>query len=182
MEEHPPVPPMREHRLYQMDWLKRIYRYSNDELDLAFDPGGFLPLDEDPKTAIALQNLDTFPVDLNTASQELLLRVPGLGPTSAQRIIDNRATPQHRQLARPAGHGRGAQAGLALRNLPRPAPTLRQATAPGLVSRGSQGGSAIGAPYRGLLAMQPRPCGLASSCDGLCVEGDTGAPGVGERI
>ena len=90
MEEHPPVPPIREHRLYQMDWLKRIYHYTNDELDLAFDGGGFLPLDEDPKTSIALQNLDTFPVDLNTASLELLLRVPGLGPTSAQRIVDNR--------------------------------------------------------------------------------------------
>ena len=41
MAEHPAVPPMREHRLYQMDWLKRIYRYSNEELDLAFDGGGF---------------------------------------------------------------------------------------------------------------------------------------------
>ena len=90
LEEKPPVPPLREHRLYQMDWLKRIYHYSSDELDLAFDGGGFLPLDQDPKTAIALENLDTFPVDLNTASRELLLRVPGLGPTSAQRILDNR--------------------------------------------------------------------------------------------
>ncbi len=90
MEEHPATPPRREHRLYQMDWLKRIYQYSNAELNLAFDAGGFLPLDQDPKTAIALENLDAFPVDLNAASHELLLRVPGLGPTSAQRIIDNR--------------------------------------------------------------------------------------------
>ena len=90
MEEHPPVPPVREHRLYQMDWLKRIYRYSNQELDLAFGRGGFLPLDQDPKTSIALENLDSFPVDLNSASREQLLRVPGLGPTSAQTILENR--------------------------------------------------------------------------------------------
>ena len=90
MEEHPPVPPIREHRLYQMDWLKRIYRYSNQELDLAFGRGGFLPLDQDPKTSIALENLDSFPVDLNSASREQLLRVPGLGPTSAQTILENR--------------------------------------------------------------------------------------------
>lgn len=90
MEEHPAVPPLREHRLYQMDWLKRIYGYANGELELAFDGGGFLPLDQDPKTAIALENLDAFPVDLNAASRESLLRVPGLGPTSADRIIENR--------------------------------------------------------------------------------------------
>ena len=90
MAEHPAVPPMREHRLYQVDWLKRLYRYSNAELNLALDGGGFLPLDQDPKTAIALENLDAFPVDLNAASREQLLRVPGLGPTSADRIIENR--------------------------------------------------------------------------------------------
>ncbi len=90
LEEHPATPPLREHRLYQLDWLKRIYQYSNDELNLAFDGGGFLPLEQDPKTAIALENLDAFPVDLNAASREQLLRVPGLGPTSAQRIIENR--------------------------------------------------------------------------------------------
>ena len=90
LEEHPATPPLREHRLYQMDWLKRIYHFSNAELNLAFDESGFLPLEQDPKTAIALENLDAFPVDLNAASREQLLRVPGLGPTSAQRIIENR--------------------------------------------------------------------------------------------
>ena len=90
LEERPPTPPMREHRLYQVDWLKRIYRFSNDEIKLAFDRTGFLPLEDDPKTAIALERLDAFPVDVNTAAREELLRVPGVGPTSAQRIVDNR--------------------------------------------------------------------------------------------
>ena len=90
LEEHPPTPPMREHRLYQVDWLKRIYRFSNDEIKLAFDRSGFLPLEDDPKTAIALERLDAFPVDVNAASREELLRVPGVGPTSAQRIVENR--------------------------------------------------------------------------------------------
>ena len=49
MEEHPPVPPLREHRLYQMDWLKRIYCYSNEELNLAFDRGGFSALGPGPQ-------------------------------------------------------------------------------------------------------------------------------------
>jgi predicted DNA-binding helix-hairpin-helix protein len=47
LEEHPHTPLAREHRLYQADWLKRKYRYSNDEIDLAFDESGFLPLDSD---------------------------------------------------------------------------------------------------------------------------------------
>ena len=90
LEEHPPTPMGREHRLYQMDWLKRIYRFSNEQLKLAFDKTGFLPLEHDPKTVIALENVDAFPIDLNSASQEQLLRVPGVGPTSAQRILQNR--------------------------------------------------------------------------------------------
>ena len=90
LEEHPATPPMREHRLYQMDWLKRIYRFSNKELGLAFDKSGFLSLEHEPKTAIALQNLDAFPIDVNAAPQEQLLHVPGIGPTSAQRILQTR--------------------------------------------------------------------------------------------
>ncbi len=90
LEEHPPTPPAREHRLYQIDWLKRVYHFSNQELELAFDDGGFLPLETDPKTAIAAGNLDAFPVEVNTASSERLLRVPGVGPTSAERILENR--------------------------------------------------------------------------------------------
>jgi predicted DNA-binding helix-hairpin-helix protein len=90
LEEHPPTPSMREHRLYQMDWLKRVYQFSNAEIDLAFDRSGFLSLERDPKTAIAIEILDAFPVHLNAASKEQLLRVPGVCPTSADRIVQNR--------------------------------------------------------------------------------------------
>ena len=90
LEEHPATPPAREHRLYQMDWLKRVYRFSREELKPAFDGGGRLSLEHDPKTVIALESLDAFPVDVNAASQELLLRVPGVGPISAGRILENR--------------------------------------------------------------------------------------------
>ena len=90
LEEHPHTPLGREHRLYQVDWLKRIYRFSNEELKLAFDKGGFLPLDFDPKTSIAVENLDAFPLDVNSATREQMLRVPGVGPTSAHRILQTR--------------------------------------------------------------------------------------------
>ena len=90
LEEHPATPMAREHRLYQMDWLKRVYRFSNDELHRAFNDQGFLSLDYDPKTVIALENLDAYPMDVNEASLEQLLRVPGVGPTSAQRILQER--------------------------------------------------------------------------------------------
>ncbi len=91
LEEHPPTPMARSHRLYQVDWLKRVYRFSNDELDLAFADNGFLPLDQDPKTSIAVENLDAFPMDVNHAGRDQLLRIPGVGPTSAERIVRNRS-------------------------------------------------------------------------------------------
>ena len=90
LEEHPPTPMARSHRLYQVDWLKRVYRFSNDELDLAFADNGFLPLDQDPKTSIAVENLDAFPMDINHADKDQLLRIPGVGPKSAERIVRNR--------------------------------------------------------------------------------------------
>ncbi len=90
LEEHPPTPMLRTNRLYQMDWLKRIYQFSNDEIELAFDGRGNLDTDYDPKTVIALERLDSFPVDVNAATYEQLLRAPGVGPTSAERIVRNR--------------------------------------------------------------------------------------------
>ena len=90
MQEHPPTPAAREHRLYQMDWLLRVYGFESSEIDLAFDNGGFLSLEQDPKTVIAMENLDAFPMDLNVASKERLLRIPGIGPVSAERIIRSR--------------------------------------------------------------------------------------------
>ena len=91
LEEHAATPMVREHRLYQVDWLKRVYQYTNDELKLAYDSEGFLPHEDDPKTSIALENLDSFPVNVNEATREQLLRVPGVGPTSVQRILQNRS-------------------------------------------------------------------------------------------
>ena len=90
LEEHPQTPPVREHRLYQVDWLKRVYKFTNAELRLAYDANGFLDHHEDPKQAIAVENLDAFPLDVNAAPRERLLRAPGIGPTSAERIVRNR--------------------------------------------------------------------------------------------
>lgn len=79
-------PLMREHRLYQADWLMRFYGFSAPEIgDGAAD--GMLDLAIDPKLAWALRHRDQFPVDVNTASREALLRTPGLGVKSVDRII-----------------------------------------------------------------------------------------------
>lgn len=78
-------PLLREHRLYQADWLFRFYGFRGDEL---FEGGG-PNLDEalDPKCAWAMRNLHRFPVDVNRAEYMELLRVPGIGPKSASRIV-----------------------------------------------------------------------------------------------
>ncbi|MBN2251108.1 MAG: putative DNA modification/repair radical SAM protein [Candidatus Altiarchaeota archaeon] len=78
-------PHWREHRLYQADWLYRVYKMSPKEIGHAFDEEGFLS-DTDPKTVIAQKTLDG-PVDPNTAERSDLLKVPGIGPLSAERII-----------------------------------------------------------------------------------------------
>ena len=81
------APPLRrEHRLYQADWLMRNYAFAIDEVAAATD-GGMLPLDIDPKLAWALKHRDRFPVDVNTAEREMLLRVPGLGTRAVERIV-----------------------------------------------------------------------------------------------
>ncbi|MCI8367270.1 MAG: putative DNA modification/repair radical SAM protein [Eggerthellaceae bacterium] len=79
------VPLNREHRLYQADWLMRFYEFSVDEIIDAENP--FLDLEVDPKAAWALRNLDQFPVEVNTASYEVLLRVPGIGVRGAKLIL-----------------------------------------------------------------------------------------------
>jgi putative DNA modification/repair radical SAM protein len=78
---------MREHRLYQSDWLIRFYGFGQADLAVAADPAGMLPLDIDPKLAWALNSRDQFPVDVNRASKEQLLRVPGLGVRAVQAIL-----------------------------------------------------------------------------------------------
>lgn len=80
-----PVPLRREHRLYQADWLMRYYSFSPDELATPAEP--WLDLDVDPKLAWALRHLDRFPLEVMDASLEELLRVPGIGPVGARRIL-----------------------------------------------------------------------------------------------
>jgi putative DNA modification/repair radical SAM protein len=82
-------PLMREHRLYQADWLMRFYGFSPPEISEA-TTGGMLDLAIDPKLAWALNRRAEFPVDVNTAPRERLLRVPGLGVKSVDRIISIR--------------------------------------------------------------------------------------------
>ncbi|MEH6647663.1 putative DNA modification/repair radical SAM protein [Sulfitobacter sp.] len=82
-------PLMREHRLYQADWLLRFYGYQADEI-VTSSQGGMLDLEIDPKLAWALSNRQIFPVDINRASRGLLLRVPGFGTKSVARILSAR--------------------------------------------------------------------------------------------
>lgn len=82
-------PLMREHRLYQSDWLLRYYEFSTQELAGAMAEG-WLDLAIDPKTAWALANRSNFPVDVNRADRHCLLRVPGLGVRVVDRIVSSR--------------------------------------------------------------------------------------------
>jgi predicted DNA-binding helix-hairpin-helix protein len=80
--------PLREHRLYQASFLFRDYGFTLEEMPFSDD--GFLPLDEDPKLAWAKLNLFETPVEINRASRDELLRVPGIGLKSAQAILTAR--------------------------------------------------------------------------------------------
>jgi len=86
----PGEPPdlLREHRLYQADWLVRRYGFESGELLSGSE--AFLEREMDPKCAWALRNPDRFPVEVNRAPYELLLRVPGIGHRSAARIVASR--------------------------------------------------------------------------------------------
>ncbi len=83
-------PLLREHRLYQADWLLRFYRFSPDEVTGLAAP--FLASDIDPKSAWALAHIDRFPIELRTADLETILRVPGIGAINARRIVETRKT------------------------------------------------------------------------------------------
>ena len=93
--KQPPL--IREHRLYQADWLIRFYGFSHDEIVTSDqghhkgdDTDGMLALDIDPKLAWALAHRGQFPIDLNRAPREMLLRVPGLGVKAVMRILQAR--------------------------------------------------------------------------------------------
>ncbi|MDA3832953.1 MAG: radical SAM protein [Spirochaetales bacterium] len=100
---------MREHRLYQADWLLRKYGFAYE--DLVFGESGNLNLQKDPKLIWAESHPDRFPVSVKRASKEQLLKVPGIGPSFAERIVQ----------------GRGACALSSLEDLRLPAATLRKA-------------------------------------------------------
>ena len=92
------APPLvREHRLYQADWLLRFYEFDVDEIAPRTGEGssGMLDLDIDPKLAWALRNPSRFPVDLNAAAREEMLRVPGLGTRNVDKILASR---RHKRL------------------------------------------------------------------------------------
>jgi putative DNA modification/repair radical SAM protein len=91
--KRPPL--LREHRLYQSDWLMRFYGFAPQEVADAAEADGNLPLDIDPKLAWALKFRESFPVDVNRAPKEMLLRVPGLGTKAVARILASR---RHRRL------------------------------------------------------------------------------------
>ncbi|MBQ3103241.1 MAG: putative DNA modification/repair radical SAM protein [Oscillospiraceae bacterium] len=93
-------PLLREHRLYQSDWLLRFYGFRAEELLTAENPN-FNPY-LDPKCNWALQHLELFPVEVNTADYEMLLRIPGVGVTSARRILVSRRAHslRHEDLAK----------------------------------------------------------------------------------
>ncbi len=87
------APLLREHRLYQADWLMRFYEFTADEL--ALDAAGNMDLSMDPKLAWALAHREEFPMDVNRAARERLLRVPGMGVKSVDRLIQAR---RHQRL------------------------------------------------------------------------------------
>ncbi|WP_159981600.1 MULTISPECIES: putative DNA modification/repair radical SAM protein [unclassified Novosphingobium] len=91
--KRPPL--MREHRLYQSDWLMRFYGFAPQEVQAAADADGMLPLDIDPKLAWALKFRESFPVDINRAPREALLRVPGLGTKAIDALL---AARRHRTI------------------------------------------------------------------------------------
>jgi len=85
----PKTPPMREHRLYEADWLIRNYGFASHEITSGLKDGN-LDLEQDPKLAWALRHRHMFPVDVNRASKSLLMRVPGIGLKSVNRIVSTR--------------------------------------------------------------------------------------------
>ncbi|MEN3203017.1 MAG: radical SAM protein [Atribacterota bacterium] len=85
LEDVPFASTWREHRLYQADFLLRRYGFSYEEMP--FEDNGNLPITKDPKTAWAMRHPEYFPVEISRAPYEVLLRVPGIGPETARKIL-----------------------------------------------------------------------------------------------
>ena len=96
MENKPAVDPLREHRLYQASFLLRDYGFELE--DMPFVRDGNLPLATDPKLAWAQQNLQGKPLEINKAERRELLRIPGIGPKSADAILRARRVGRLRDL------------------------------------------------------------------------------------
>ncbi len=91
-----PVSFLREHRLYQVDFLLRSYGFQLEEIQ--FDQEGALAIGLDPKSAWAQKHPECFPMEINTASEGELLRIPGIGPKSARRIVRQRSKERFRSI------------------------------------------------------------------------------------
>lgn len=89
LQSRPKTPAMREHRLYEADWLVRNYGFAAHEVTDGLDSGN-LDLEKDPKLAWALRHRHLFPVDINRAAKSLLLRIPGIGVRNVGRILNIR--------------------------------------------------------------------------------------------
>lgn len=96
LESSPPVPLWRENRLYQADWLVRFYGFSFDEIPT--DSAGFLHKNADPKTVWAHLHPEFFPLEINRAPAQCLMRVPGIGPQAARRIVEARRIQKFRDV------------------------------------------------------------------------------------
>jgi predicted DNA-binding helix-hairpin-helix protein len=97
MESVPATPLLREHRLYQTDHLLHEYGFTADEV--VFEPDGNLPLNVDPKAAWALAHPERFPLEVQRADYDALVRVPGIGPVAARRLVNERGRANLRGLA-----------------------------------------------------------------------------------
>jgi predicted DNA-binding helix-hairpin-helix protein len=97
-EDKPPCPSYREYRLYQCSFLFRDYRFNIKDFVEVVDDEGFLP-NEDPKALFAKNNMDLFPLDVNEANYYDILKIPKIGPATAERIILSRKTQRIRHLS-----------------------------------------------------------------------------------
>ncbi|MDD5163105.1 MAG: helix-hairpin-helix domain-containing protein [Candidatus ainarchaeum sp.] len=111
-ESHKAESKNREHMLYQADWLLRVYDFKKKEIESATGETGNFSLNHDLKLDIAMNNPDKFPLDINTARREELLRVPGIGPKTSEKIILLREEKKFRETEELK------QAGIAGRALP----------------------------------------------------------------
>ena len=143
--KRPPL--MREHRLYQSDWLMRFYGFKPAEVVDAAGADGMLPLDIDPKLAWALKFRESFPVDVNRAPKEQLLRVPGLGTKAVGADPQVAALAQHHAGRRRAADRVGRQ-GAAVHRHQRLAPD--PADRPRRPARAGRAQGPAAGPVRGL--------------------------------